>query len=412
MGGGALSRQPMRRPSTGRSPRGRGSLIVVPRARFTIGSIPAWAGEPVPTRVLFDLVEVDPRVGGGACRGDEVFRVGGGRSPRGRGSRECLRRLTQRWGSIPAWAGEPARGVGLGRGRAVDPRVGGGATEHSRGRERGSGRSPRGRGSRRVLRRGWMAGGSIPAWAGEPRCRTLHATTSQVDPRVGGGARLPGDGDLRVRGRSPRGRGSHDDAAPAIGRRGAIPAWAGEPRPRGRRCPAPRVDPRVGGGARNRGRYSGYALGRSPRGRGSRALRVGRSRDDGSIPAWAGEPRRGSPDRRALRVDPRVGGGASRPTPGPGAWSGRSPRGRGSRDRAAGARARPGSIPAWAGEPRRSSCTRRACRVDPRVGGGASADGRPACRASGRSPRGRGSPRDIRHPVRRLRSIPAWAGEP
>ena len=73
------------------------------------------------------------------------------------------------------------------------------------------------------------------------------------------------------------------------------------------------VDPRVGGGALEE-RYHPVAIGgRSPRGRGSLVHNRVDDLDDGSIPAWAGEPCSPGPRMRVFGVDPRVGGGAPEP---------------------------------------------------------------------------------------------------
>ena len=244
-----------------------------------------------------------------------------------------------------------------------------------------------------------------------------------------------------VPGLSPRGRGNPAGVHPAGRPRGSIPAWAGEPAWAGSTPSGRRVYPRVGGGTAS-------------------CARTHDSRLLGSIPAWAGEP--GSPRRGNTfgRVYPRVGGGTSITAAGVATLQGLSPRGRGNRSgpalmssasgavypRVGGgttvaspvrADVRPGSIPAWAGEPGsapRRSATRRT--VYPRVGGGTRGPTGPAdCPMSqGLSPRGRGNrslivairasrsgvyPRvgggtmkPVVAPARGEGSIPAWAGEP
>ena len=90
------------------------------------------------------------------------------------------------------------------------------------------------------------------------------------------------------------------------------------------------------------------------------------------IPAWAGEPqgcRAGSPPRR---VYPRVGGGTQKTLILDQGMKGLSPRGRGNHRRAADCAVTIGSIPAWAGEPASLWRRARAVRVYPRVGGGTS----------------------------------------
>ena len=254
--------------------------------------------------------------------------------------------------------------------------------------------------------------GSIPAWAGEPLGGEGAGRAAQVHPRVGGGAWCSDVGDDFIAGPSPRGRGSHDldlVAHPVVR---SIPAWAGEPRSRRTRRTATEVHPRVGGGAELRRRRAARRDGPSPRGRGSRAQALDGPRHERSIPAWAGEPYRARPARCGTEVHPRVGGGAAGETLVLLAPGGPSPRGRGSRCRAAERAGHKGSIPAWAGEPLSPEDLFRHITVHPRVGGGAVATGALAFAGMGPSPRGRGSHSRRRTSSATSRSIPAWAGEP
>ena len=216
----------------------------------------------------------------------------------------------------------------------------------------------------------------------------------------------------RVRGRSPRVRGSHQPVLWARSRRGSIPARAGEPMASTGSVRPLKVDPRACGGARSRSSNRPASRGRSPRVRGSldRAhLRLG---IEGSIPARAGEPSRAARRRTLTRVDPRACGGASRAS-----WisiisTGRSPRVRGSLYDPATRESTTGSIPARAGEPPSARTAETMCRVDPRACGGANMPLRGRYLVRGRSPRVRGSRLDRWLEVIVLGSIPARAGEP
>ena len=253
-----------------------------------------------------------------------------GLSPRGRGSPGSRPLPISSCGSIPAWAGEPEhaqRGVGL---FEVYPRVGGGAPARASARLSFRGLSPRGRGSQTGRPADPSAAGSIPAWAGEPSGICFFAAISGVYPRVGGGALSASVEQRRELGLSPRGRGSLHAARTQRDFPGSIPAWAGEPAACCRRAASCRVYPRVGGGAAAEQAHQPAGEGLSPRGRGSQRGRATSGQVLGSIPAWAGEPRAPSRLPRALRVYPRVGGGALFGTAsGPTRW-GLSPRGRGS----------------------------------------------------------------------------------
>ena len=177
-------------------------------------------------------------------------------------------------------------------------------------------------------------------------------------------------------------------------------------------CPTTRVHPRVGGGAPRSRRSPRSPRGPSPRGRGSRRYPGAGCLGDGSIPAWAGEPRSTSPAARRCRVHPRVGGGATEVALVSEQHRGPSPRGRGSRAEARSATSTTGSIPAWAGEPSPTPSWGSSCKVHPRVGGGAIYSKSRQPSQYGPSPRGRGSHALVRDVRDATRSIPAWAGEP
>ena len=277
-------------PDWGRSPRVRGSQTVSRVAAKDVGSIPACAGEPTPARAAVNSSGVDPRVCGGALRSSAIHPRTRGRSPRVRGSLRRLRRPGGRVGSIPACAGEPANLLGCARHLRVDPRVCGGADlVHKLPADR-EGRSPRVRGSPATRWRSSCTSGSIPACAGEPGGRSPRGPGDGVDPRVCGGAASTAAKGMGPMGRSPRVRGSHHDRGRAGGLAGSIPACAGEPCRRVATPAALRVDPRVCGGAATAATAPWISRGRSPRVRGSRDSRSRSVPRRGSIPACAGEP--------------------------------------------------------------------------------------------------------------------------
>ena len=70
------------------------------------------------------------------------------------------------------------------------------------------------------------------------------------------------------------------------------------------------------------------------------------------------------------------------------------------------------SIPAWAGEPSHGLCMAEYLSVYPRVGGGTAVPRSGATLSLGLSPRGRGNLRMHWRNDITERSIPAWAGEP
>ena len=110
--------------------------------------------------------------------------------------------------------------------------------------------------------------------------------------------------------------------------------------------------------------------GLSPRGRGKPVVMIGWTPHPRSIPAWAGETRRTFWSRSTEWVYPRVGGGNRYPGAGRRAQQGLSPRGRGKPAAVVLNCTDRGSIPAWAGETTSPAAVEGAVRVYPRVGGG------------------------------------------
>ena len=254
---------------TGRSPRVRGSRGSAPGRGRCRGSIPACAGEPPPQRRRTRTPRVDPRVCGGARQTDARATAKAGRSPRVRGSRplRCLWR--QDLGSIPACAGEPRYDYHYANDCRVDPRVCGGASPCRVPYQLLWGRSPRVRGSLSDPLQDAAQYRSIPACAGEPASANNAPQTTKVDPRVCGGAAVCVVAGRQVRGRSPRVRGSRLTGRGWGDDHRSIPACAGEPGPL-RSVPLPRrVDPRVCGGAIAARVARQKMRGRSPRVRGS-----------------------------------------------------------------------------------------------------------------------------------------------
>ena len=71
--------------------------------------------------------------------------------------------------------------------------------------------------------------GSIPAGAGEPHGAAPHARPGGVYPRRCGGTTIGTRRLLQQKGLSPQVRGNRVDAVPCSGGGGSIPAGAGEP---------------------------------------------------------------------------------------------------------------------------------------------------------------------------------------
>ena len=151
---------------------------------------------------------------------------------------------------------------------------------------------------------------SIPAYAGEPSINDLQCLLTMVYPRVCGGTQaevVVTAGDV---GLSPRMRGNPAAAAViviVIVR--SIPAYAGEPRCRPSRWRSRWVYPRVCGGTRGRNRCRRDEEGLSPRMRGNLEIRGFERGVERSIPAYAGEPDTWKAQSPGCWVYPRVCGG-------------------------------------------------------------------------------------------------------
>ena len=296
-------------------------------------------------------LRVYPRVGGETRTGLMIPSSTRGLSPRGRGNPPYLIAALALVGSIPAWAGKPhVLGV-VGRGQRVYPRVGGETRPSVLLRCRCGGLSPRGRGNRLMPLATASCLRSIPAWAGKPSRLRRESRGPRVYPRVGGETIAGPARFPNALGLSPRGRGNLWAPETLPCGYGSIPAWAGKPRKRTAKSSCYWVYPRVGGETEVSIETRHAINGLSPRGRGN--LGWGGLGDGGcgSIPAWAGKPDRRPLSTRPLGVYPRVGGETARRTKRWRTDGGLSPRGRGNRQGDQCALNRSGSIPAWAGKP-------------------------------------------------------------
>ena len=293
----------------GLSPRVRGNQRERARRRFRVRSIPACAGEPVPSALRRRRCWVYPRVCGGTAEDGRIHNWPGGLSPRVRGNRGRRGWPAPHTRSIPACAGEPIRDHRNGEPRRVYPRVCGGTVMASAISATVVGLSPRVRGNPPQGIAPYPRDGSIPACAGEPAPSSAPRSPGSVYPRVCGGTREPEDAVDVLIGLSPRVRGNHTPAPSAPNCRRSIPACAGEPC-RSRTPPEPSaVYPRVCGGTAVILAMTAIVWGLSPRVRGNRLYGCLETRGRRSIPACAGEPVSRSICPPNTGVYPRVCGG-------------------------------------------------------------------------------------------------------
>ena len=356
-----------------------------------------------------------------------------GLSPRVRGNRLMVALATRQVRSIPAGAGEPYVDPPYGNADTVYPR-GCGGTPPPRLPEHGRmGLSPRVRGNPFVRAASRRHRGSIPAGAGEPRCRRGRWRSPEVYPRGCGGT--PGERAIvdEAAGLSPRVRGNLGGGGAVDQPHGSIPAGAGEPAVLSSPCLVPGVYPRGCGGTRGTNNLSGSKAGLSPRVRGNPERGESGYAPHRSIPAGAGEPALWDDALERSKVYPRGCGGTLDNEARPFRIRGLSPRVRGNRSVCSTALLCTGSIPAGAGEPSRNRRGLSSRRVYPRGCGGTDAGTKRFHRVPGLSPRVRGNPRSQKslqrlnvvyprgcggtdsgacQPPGSKRSIPAGAGEP
>ena len=293
----------------GLSPRTRGNRRSVRQCLHCPGSIPANAGEPVVERFQRDALRVYPRERGGTADVSMDWEGSRGLSPRTRGNlgRGVGGRVGV--GSIPANAGEPSwRAAFRGRTR-VYPRERGGTALPCARTHSITGLSPRTRGNPGGDFAGLDLSGSIPANAGEPARARRPTWPRAVYPRERGGTGNLFDDNPNTGGLSPRTRGNRCAFAVALPPTGSIPANAGEPKSNCAPSPPCAVYPRERGGTLSDTVPPPGDSGLSPRTRGNRPdLRLQSGRR-GSIPANAGEPARARRPTWPRAVYPRERGG-------------------------------------------------------------------------------------------------------
>ena len=192
-----------------------------------------------------------------------------GSSPRGRGTHELGTATGSPRRFIPARAGNTPPGRGYPTRTPVHPRAGGEHSDIADCGRSGDGSSPRGRGTRGLLRYRASGGRFIPARAGNTRGRTIARRCASVHPRAGGEHTCaPSSSNFEI-GSSPRGRGTQIvSSAPGPLSR-FIPARAGNTTTSLRGASSPTVHPRAGGEHPLSSRLARYVSGSSPRGRGT-----------------------------------------------------------------------------------------------------------------------------------------------
>ncbi len=257
------------RPSPGSSPRGRGTRhghgFRLARGRF----IPAGAGNASASPLTCCVRPVHPRGGGERILAKSRISPSSGSSPRGRGTLSQDKPGGEPGRFIPAGAGNAGLILVNGLKVTVHPR-GGGERNHAVARQMAqTGSSPRGRGTRRQRAAERRRPRFIPAGAGNATPSPIRSPPSPVHPR-GGGERVCQFSALGgVGGSSPRGRGTPNTIFNGGQITRFIPAGAGNAIENIVRVGRVAVHPRGGGERPAKRRTSSSSSGSSPRGRGT-----------------------------------------------------------------------------------------------------------------------------------------------
>ena len=249
------------------------------------------------------------------------------------------------------------------------------------------------RGNRQRLHPAKHSRRSIPACAGEPGLTRTAAYKRAVYPRLCGGTAIRIGAYDMPNGLSPPVRENPGMLFFIIMRLRSIPACAGEPRDAVFHHHATAVYPHLCGGTEVNYPSDGNDAGLSPPVRGNRCPAAGGTWGQRSIPACAGEPRRTSGNRHSGEVYPRVCGGTKRSSTRQSPPTGLSPRVWGNRGRGSYCGLSTASISACVGEPGRRAAGKSFPGVYPRVCGEPPARYPGAWHYGGLSPRVRGTKR-------------------
>ena len=296
------------RSRTGSSPRARGTRHRGHGAVGVVGIIPACAGNTRALRGEASRRRDHPRVRGEHVGAGERHSSQGGSSPRARGTRLRLRRLSRPRGIIPACAGNTASWTSTSTRCWDHPRVRG---EHRRFAVEtwlDTGSSPRARGTRLCPICFPMCWRIIPACAGNTRRVTTTRVSARDHPRVRGEHAHVILGNAFLGGSSPRARGTPQVLPEPAGGTGIIPACAGNTAPSARPLPRCRDHPRVRGEHCSRVSRGCPRWGSSPRARGTRLPPPAGPLGRGIIPACAGNTSESTSTAPRSRDHPRVRG--------------------------------------------------------------------------------------------------------
>ena len=274
------------------------------------------------------------------------------------------------------------------------------------------GLSPLARGNRQHPAASPARRGPIPARAGQPSPTCLIALLRRAYPRSRGATDLVAKVHALKKGLSPLARGNlHHHVGDGL-YLGPIPARAGQPISPTSLMLAARAYPRSRGATAYTGGGGEHRVGLSPLARGNPLGESQPRRENGPIPARAGQPTRAESISTLATAYPRSRGATTGSLPTRSAGQGLSPLARGNQPGRRRIAERPGPIPARAGQPSCSTVVRRLGWAYPRSRGATSPVTifRRDCR--GLSPLARGNLGLNAQADARAGPIPARAGQP
>ena len=292
-----------------------------------------------------------------------------GSSPRVRGTLSLMISSPTSYGIIPACAGNTGHRLSRRTWTRDHPRVCGEHTPPRASVSASPGSSPRVRGTHGTIGGARAGDGIIPACAGNTICLLVSGFRRRDHPRVCGEHFLLVEVDGDDWGSSPRVRGTRVHVAADLLAGGIIPACAGNTSPAASRWANDRDHPRVCGEHPVAGSVSRVRMGSSPRVRGTPAASDSRPLACGIIPACAGNTSMNVSMVSMTRDHPRVCGEHAILRAACSWLSGSSPRVRGTRCWRWLPRRSCGIIPACAGNTKAQRCGDAESRDHPRVCG-------------------------------------------
>ena len=166
-------------------------------------------------------------MGGEHGSSGDVFSMGVGSSPHGRGTRWHWDARYETHRIIPAWAGNTRTASASSSGPSDHPRMGGEHRGQTRSITHHVGSSPHGRGTLHTGCRPLHSVRIIPAWAGNTTTAPDSRPGHPDHPRMGGEHSSCIPTQQGQNGSSPHGRGTQRREPAVFGIDRIIPAWAG-----------------------------------------------------------------------------------------------------------------------------------------------------------------------------------------